>query len=271
MSKSVFSIHRIRLLLRQEWAEQGRFLLFVLLGLTLALVGVMLWGQNQSWAQITRSPSYNREELAFDQFFAYINSFFIWLIPTMTILPSLAFGAFRRKENARWYLSLPTTQAEKWLSKVLIYLLMVPLVLTLIYLLVANVHLAFLSTSGYAIRWVGLGDLNGTYPQPFLPVTFGLLGFFFLMAVWQPRFSWVKGIVAALLLGFLLAAVQGLTVKGISGLPPNFDQDLGLSADIWELTNAERSKIQGLIFLGFGLFGLTSLLGSYFALREKQT
>lgn len=269
------SLRRIRLLLRQEWAENGKFLLYVLSGLTILFVVSMVMEQNKHWENITRNDqSYIAEQLAFEQFFSYTDSFYLWFYPGLTILLSLAFGAFRRRENGRWYLGLPASPAEKWISKSLLYFLAIPLVLMILYLLVGNIHLALLSTPGYEVRWLLPGDLKAGVRQPFHWAGFGVAGFFFLMAIWQPNYSWVKSIISVVVIGFLMKFLHESVVVGISGLPLNFDtnqiQKLGFSPEVWDLTPHEKSRIFGLAQVSFLLLGLMSILSSYFALREKQ-
>lgn len=50
-----------------------------------------------------------------------------------TILTSMAFTEFKDEKSAQFFLSLPAQKSEKWLAKFLLYLILMPIVLVIIY------------------------------------------------------------------------------------------------------------------------------------------
>ncbi len=271
MHNKTFSWQRVLLLLRQDWYNIRSFILFTLVGSYASMIGFMLYQQSQKWARLNLSSLGLREELVLDMFFYYIEYFPLYFGINLFACCSVAYANHITKQGTSWHLGLPGSLNEKWLSKIILFLIITPVLISLIFLLIANVHMVFISTKGHAVRWIMPHDLQVlAYVVPIW--VFGAS--IFLISSWQPRYTWAKALVFLVGILFIFFFVGPFISTRVSGLPfMHTFQDpaiRSLPSEIWDLSRAENDFLQTYLRTAVYLFSLCCLVASYFSIREKQ-
>lgn len=121
----------------------------------------------------------------------------IFLIMVSTIITSLIFTEYSEKTSRTFHLSLPSTIIEKWLAKVLIAVIICPLALTVLYQIFISVSNLWPSVDEY--HQVSTHILDPVM-RANIPMVMLLQGVIVLFALWFRKFSFLKTILAVILI-----------------------------------------------------------------------
>lgn len=157
-----FNWSRVGLLLRMEWVKNQKFFVaFWILVFVGIIIGTGYMRGTIGRYLITR-PS--------NDFLMYFSQFGViaWLI-----YASFSFKEFHKKESSIEFLSLPANQSEKFTSKLLIYVLLFPILYSIVFYFSINTSIYL--WDNYTLSYVKMEDfynINNPNAKPFNYLTF---------------------------------------------------------------------------------------------------
>ena len=225
------------------------------------------------------------EENGFQDRFVQLYKFHIYVFPwalvfTGIIYSSLAFLELSTKETKIFFLTLPATNFEKWLSKWLHTAILFPLVFVLLYQLFILWTYNYLAETGITLVWRSLTDPIVGWSVFYYIV---LQSIFFLGAVSMPKYSFVKTVVVMVLvllgLNYLYMFIYQWLVPELSLSDLGFPGLVHVNEALDEYELRFSNGLQELwenrtLFWPIHLFAMSCfpllLLASYFKLTEKK-
>jgi len=275
-------LHLIMLEVRQKWKS---FLLILGIGFLIPT----FYHVNPEFSLFTMITSFTETTVNFNPFYSFDTAsqskfHFTWfnqlLLVASSTLASFAFTEYAKKESAHFHLSLPASITEKWLAKVILYLLILPATIIILY------HI-FIQLTEY---WGGSQIAHQVIPGFFDPYLWGhivriilSLCFIFLGATYFKKFSLFKTVLAGLLLylGYNFLQLTSLVI-----INENIDlfakgKLIGFSS-IHEMIGSSGYRFSGIKnpfgpFLGLsprfftGLCAMVALILSFLKYRELES
>ncbi|PHN06509.1 hypothetical protein [Flavilitoribacter nigricans] len=206
----------------------------------------------------------------------HISFFPAYLMVGGLIFTSLVFWELRGSASRQFFLALPATNLEKWMSKWVLSALLFPLILTVVYQLFAQYTYQRFLGMGFEMVHLPLSD-PWIWQWFFMYVL--VQSIFFLGAVWVPRFSLIRT-------ALMVAGVLGLCILiyqfGLYTLMPALSEevrDLAATATTSGFQLCIEPEFQSYLssqypfrfkmIFGLFLFPMAMLI-SYLKLKEKQ-
>lgn len=134
----------------------------------------------------------------------HLNWFSSAYFTMLVIFTSLAFSEYHDKRNRQFQLSLPASLAEKWSSKFIIYIILIPIVILLLYMVFA--HFSY----GWNEKQVRLG-LTDPYLWKQIKPIIPQLCVIFLAALFFKKFSFFKIMLAGIVLYICKNLIEVIT------------------------------------------------------------
>lgn len=148
------SFKRILLLMRTEWATKKKLFLAILTGACLLTIFLCLSGKSSfDTSLFSQQPFSNQLNYKFH--FTWFPTF---LYATGVILTSLMWYDYKKGQSRNFHLTIPALQLEKWFAKVTTYSFIIPLVLLLVYQVLAVVLNQYRANEGILLVPLSLTD-----------------------------------------------------------------------------------------------------------------
>ncbi len=264
MKKLEFNMNRIGHLIKNDIQKNKKSFLFMLLGsfILISLFAFML--------VITGEPHFVREEMhmTFFPFILFLLGF---------ILTSMSFRELNETGERMFYLNLPASHLEKFISKVVISFFIVPIILYCSYFFFALIFNIVLSwNTDEAI--VSFSVFKS--PTPYVPKPIQLLPIFlatntvaFLGAIMFRTLEFFKTLVGLMVLYFSIFFIFSLAMFLFV---PDFFNSFFMGTELkqhpsdsfWEFFNGGFKNLAFIVL--FLILPLLLLVASYFKLTEKE-
>lgn len=183
------------------------------------------------------------------------------------IWASLSFSELISSSNKHFYLSLPASIGEKLISKVVFFLILIPLAFSVAYVIFMNLEFLVLNL-GFNSRLVRSKQEWSVFLNS-IPLLIIGMSCFFTGSIWQPKYSFFKTALFGFILLIATAALGFLIFRII--FYEHFDgfriKENGLNFNINMDHYFEHSWVKYTLF-SLGLFFCYSF--AYFKLKEKE-
>lgn len=136
-----------------------------------------------------------------------------FLLLLASIITSLSFSEYGDSRSRTFHLSLPSSTTEKWLSKVIISLIISPIVLIALYQAFIWVSSLWPSVDEYYQVPVSVWD---PYLRPQIIYAILLQGIVILASIWYKKYSIGKAIIAFICIAFIFNLVLMLSIVLLS-------------------------------------------------------
>lgn len=244
----------------------GQMHLWVLLGLLLFFGVNLNDGLGIKDVREVEDPLGRQMKMHYELFLLLNQLAVLAIFFAISVLTSIAFSEFRQRSQSQFYLGLPANPTEKWLSKLLVYLFIIPIGCILLYVLLANGLMLATQVEGEPIRWFTFADIT---ISPRVVFQIGLLyfilpAFSLLAAVWQPKYALIKGISLLVIGFFIFSYFRKLIVINSTGFSAKRLQEITVPSGLYSLLG--NAGLVGFLLLGVGLM----YTAAYLYFKEKE-
>ena len=256
-----FSFPRFWHLMQREFAQNKKIFLMIA-----AVAFLVIGGNALGWA-------YNREH-GYHEF-----AYGFYLLVGGFILTSLSFTEMNQPDNKLFYLTLPATSLEKFISRWLITGLGFAVLLTIGYWLTTLVAKAL----GIAIFDFNIGDFNPFTKENilFFQIYLAVQTIFLLGAVYFRKFAIFKTVLATAFIGLCLVVISAISFRLVmfdlfDGLV-NFRPEMMIDGKLMPVEPSrsyqnfmESNAESYLRLVGFWIIPAVLLVVGYFKLKETE-
>ncbi len=221
-------IFQILLNLRLKWKTYAMLILIALVILTFHYFNKDFRAAEFISSRISNTQLFNTTpDIDINKFhFKWFPQFILFL---SCVITSLSFSEYSNSTSRTFYLSLPSSTLEKWLAKVIIALVVIPLSLTFMYQVFIWLSQLWPQVDEYYQVPVHVFD---PFLWPNILTTILLQGIFFAFSIWFKKWSLAKAILAMVVVASIYNIVMILSIILL-----NSEQGLNEDLTIQSLTS----------------------------------